>query len=75
VKCIVAPKVPNDAGSLATVCASAPEGCVLNAKHPAPVAALSVIGHLLPDVVFGCLIQAPPDCVPAGARRACGTCA
>jgi N-methylhydantoinase B len=29
------------------------------------VAARSVIGHLLPDVVFGCLIQALPDGVPA----------
>jgi N-methylhydantoinase B len=61
----VAPKVPNHAGSLATVRTTAPEGCVLNAKHPAPVAARSVIGHLLPDVVFGCLIQALPDGVPA----------
>ena len=65
VKCIVAPKVPNNAGSLATVRTTAPEGCVLNAKHPAPVAARSVIGHLLPDVVFGCLIQALPEGVPA----------
>jgi N-methylhydantoinase B len=65
VKCIVAPKVPNNWGSLATVRTTAPEGCVLNARHPAPVAARSVIGHLLPDVVFGCLIQALPDGVPA----------
>ena len=62
---IVAPQVPNNAGSLATVRTTAPEGCVLNARHPAPVAARSVIGHLLPDVVFGCLIQALPDGVPA----------
>jgi N-methylhydantoinase B len=65
VKCIVAPRVPNNWGSLATVRTTAPEGCVLNARHPAPVAARSVIGHLLPDVVFGCLIQALPDGVPA----------
>ena len=65
VKCIVAPKVPNNAASLATIRVTAPEGCVLNAKHPAPVAARSVIGHLLPDVVFGCLIQALPEGVPA----------
>ena len=65
VRCIVAPRVPNNAGSLATVRTTAPEGCVLNARHPAPVAARSVIGHLLPGVVFGCLIQALPDGVPA----------
>ncbi|MBS0221647.1 MAG: hydantoinase B/oxoprolinase family protein [Proteobacteria bacterium] len=65
VKCIIAPKVPNNAGSLATIRTTAPEGCILNARHPAPVAARSTIGHLLPDVVFGCLIQALPDGVPA----------
>ncbi|WIM11322.1 hydantoinase B/oxoprolinase family protein [Enhydrobacter sp.] len=65
VKCIIAPRVPNNAGSLATIRTTAPEGCILNARHPAPVAARSTIGHLLPDVVFGCLIQALPDSVPA----------
>jgi len=65
VKCIIAPRVPNNAASLATIRTTAPEGCILNAKHPAPVAARSTIGHLLPDVVFGCLIQALPDGVPA----------
>src|SRR5882757_5604308 len=65
IKCIVAPKVPNNAASLATIRTTAPEGCILNAKHPAPVAARSTIGHMLPDVVFGCLQQALPDGVPA----------
>jgi N-methylhydantoinase B len=65
VKCIISPRVPNNAASLATVRTTAPEGCILNARHPAPVAARSTIGHLLPDVVFGCLIQALPDGVPA----------
>jgi hypothetical protein len=65
IKCIVAPKVPNNYASLATIRATAPEGCILNAKHPAPVAARSTIGHMLPDVMFGCLIQALPEGVPA----------
>jgi N-methylhydantoinase B len=65
VKCIVAPHVPNNAASLATIRVTAPEGCILNAQHPAPVAARSVIGQLLPDVVFGCLQQALADGVPA----------
>ena len=50
VKCIVAPRVPNNAASLATIRVTAPEGCILNAKHPAPVAARSIIGQMLPDV-------------------------
>jgi N-methylhydantoinase B len=65
VKCIVAPHVPNNAASLATIRVTAPEGCILNAKHPAPVAGRSIIGQMLPDVVFGCLAQALPGGVPA----------
>ncbi|MEI6204846.1 MAG: hydantoinase B/oxoprolinase family protein, partial [Enhydrobacter sp.] len=65
VKCIVSPKVPNNEGSLEVIRITAPEGCIVNAKHPAPVAARSTIGHMLPDVMFGCLIQALPDGVPA----------
>ena len=65
IKCIVAPKVPNNAASLATIRTTAPEGCILNALHPAPVAARSTVGHMLPDVMFGCLIQALPEGVPA----------
>src|SRR5947209_10804738 len=37
IKCIVAPKVPNNAASLATMTMSAPENCILNALHPLPV--------------------------------------
>ncbi|UYN94702.1 MAG: hydantoinase B/oxoprolinase family protein [Enhydrobacter sp.] len=60
IKCVVAPKVPNNFASLATIRTTAPEGCILNAPHPAAVAARSTIGHMLPDVMFGCLIQAMP---------------
>ena len=65
VKCIVAPKVPNNEGSLSVIRVTAPEGCILNARHPSPVAARHVTGQMLPDVMFGCLHQAIPDGVPA----------
>src|SRR5919198_2791315 len=65
VKCLVAPEVPNNAGSLAPIRVSAPEGCVLNVKRPWPVAARHTVGHMLPDVVFGCLHQVLPGGVPA----------
>jgi N-methylhydantoinase B len=58
VKCLVAPEVPNNAGSLAPITVTAPEGCVLNAKRPWPVAARHTVGQMLPDVVAGCLHQA-----------------
>ncbi|MGH6664957.1 MAG: hydantoinase B/oxoprolinase family protein [Pseudolabrys sp.] len=65
VKCLVAPEVPNNAGSLLPITVTAPEGCVLNAKRPWPVAARHTVGHMLPDVVFGCLHQVMPGGVPA----------
>src|SRR5246127_5321481 len=65
VKCLVAPEVPNNAGSLAPITVSAPEGCLLNAKRPRAVAARHTVGHMLPDVVFGCLHQVMEGGVPA----------
>jgi N-methylhydantoinase B len=65
VKCIVTPKVPNNEGSLSVIRISAPEGSILNAKAPAPVAVRHVTGQMLPDVMFGCLHQALGGSVPA----------
>jgi len=65
VKCLVAPEVPNNAGSLAPITVSAPDGCLLNAKRPRAVAARHTVGHMLPDVVFGCLHQVMDGGVPA----------
>ena len=58
VKCIVAPKVPNNEGSLSVIRVTAPENTILNALKPAPVCARHVTGQMLPDVMFGCLHQA-----------------
>jgi N-methylhydantoinase B len=65
VKCLTAPAIPNNAGSLAPITVSAPEGSILNAPRPCAVAIRHVIGHVLPDVVFGCLHQALPGGAPA----------
>lgn len=65
VKCIVGPSIPNNAGSLQTIRIVAPEGCIVNAKPPCAVMARAIIGHMLPDVVFGCLHQLVPERVPA----------
>lgn len=65
VNCIIAPHIPNNAGTLDAVRVSAPEGTILSAVHPAAVYARSVMGHMLPDVVYGCLDQALPNRVPA----------
>ena len=65
IKCIVAPAVPNNEGSLSVIRVTAPEGCILNAVHPAPVATRHITGQLLPDLMFGCLGQALKGAVPA----------
>ena len=65
VKCLIAPDIPNNAGSLAPITVSAPEGCLLNVNRPFPVAARHTVGHMLPDLVFGCLAQCLPEGVPA----------
>ena len=65
VKAALAPWIPNNTGTLDAVVVTAPENTIVNAPHPAAVYARSVIGHMLPDVVYGCLDQAMPDTVPA----------
>lgn len=65
VKCVVAPNVPNNAGSLEAIKVLAPESSIVNAPHPCAVVARSTVGHMLPDVVFGCLHQLVPGRVPA----------
>jgi N-methylhydantoinase B len=65
VKCVVAPNIPNNAGTLDAIKVTAPENTIVNAPHPHAVVARSTIGHMLPDVTFGCLHQAMPDVVPA----------
>ncbi|MEL7462995.1 MAG: hydantoinase B/oxoprolinase family protein [Pseudomonadota bacterium] len=64
-KCAIAPEVPNNTGSLEPFRITAPEGCILAAKRPAPVSVRHVMGHLVPDVVLGALHKAMPGVVPA----------
>ena len=65
IKCVVAPEIPNNWASLAPFRMKIPEGCILNAPHPYPVSVRHVIGHLLPDLMMGCLHQAVPQRVTA----------
>ncbi|HET6306348.1 MAG TPA: hydantoinase B/oxoprolinase family protein [Rhodopila sp.] len=65
IKCVVAPEIPNNWASLAPFRMKIPDGCILNAPHPYPVSVRHVIGHLLPDLMMGCLHQAVPQRVTA----------
>ncbi len=64
-KCAIAPHVPNNTGSLEPFHISAPEGCILAARRPAPVSVRHILGHFIPDLVLGALHKAMPGTVPA----------
>ncbi|MEO0485605.1 MAG: hydantoinase B/oxoprolinase family protein [Pseudomonadota bacterium] len=63
-KCAIAPEIPNNAASLAPFEVTAPEGTIVNAVFPAPVALRHVIGHMVPDTVYDALDKLLPDTVP-----------
>ena len=65
VKCAISPEVPNNDGSFRPVHVTAPEGSILNARHPAPVGARHIIGHFLPGLIHSALARAIPDRVLA----------
>jgi N-methylhydantoinase B len=65
VKCAISPDVPNNDGSFRPVHVTAPEGCILNAVHPAPVGARHIVGHFLPGLIHGALARAIPEKVLA----------
>ena len=64
-KCLIAPEVPNNAGSLEPFEIIAPEGTVVSPARPSPVTARHVVGQMLPDLMFGCLSPALDGQVPA----------
>ena len=64
-KCVIAPKIPNNAGSLAPFRVEAEPGSIVHPQDPSPVTARHVIGQMLPDVAMGCLAAALPGSAPA----------
>ena len=65
IKVVVAPEIPNNWASLAPFRMIIPDGTILNAPRPYPVSVRHVIGHLLPDLMMGCLHQTVPTRVAA----------
>jgi N-methylhydantoinase B len=64
-KCAIAGDIPNNAGALAPFDIVAPEGTILAARRPAPVAVRHVLGHFVPDLVLGALHTCLPGRIPA----------
>jgi N-methylhydantoinase B len=68
-RCLVASEVPNNTGSLRAIQILAPEGSVVNARPPAPVAGGNVeTSQRIVDVLLGALAQALPERIPAASQ-------
>ncbi len=65
IKAMAIPELPNNEGTFKPIEVVAPQGCILNAVPPAPVAARHTLGQLLPSAIFGALADALPDRVMA----------
>ncbi len=63
-KCLIAPDVPNNSGSLEPFVVLAQPGSIVAPLRPSPVTARHVVGQMLPDLMFGCLEQALAGQVP-----------
>lgn len=59
------PDLPNNYGSLKPIKVTAPEGSIVNAKYPSPVAARHVVGMYVPMPILKALHQVVPDLVLA----------
>jgi N-methylhydantoinase B len=59
------PELPNNYGSLKPITVSAPEGSIVNAKYPSPVAARHVVGMYVPMPILKALYQVAPEQVLA----------
>lgn len=65
IKCLAAPHIPNNQGSVAPVTVVAPDGCLLNALSPSPTGGRHIVGHFVVPLLFGALAGALPDRVQA----------
>ncbi len=60
------PDIPINEGSTRPIRMNAPEGCVVNCKFPAAVAARMQIGHFMTEMIYRALAPATPDRILAG---------
>ncbi|MFQ5666910.1 MAG: hydantoinase B/oxoprolinase family protein [Candidatus Binatia bacterium] len=58
--CAIFPHVRDNEGSYRPLTVIAPEGCIMNAKYPAPVMARHLTGFYIPSAVFGALAKVIP---------------
>jgi len=66
IKSVFDPDIPINEGAIRPIEMTAPEGCVVNCKFPAAVAARMQVGHFMTEMVFKALSVATPDNIIAG---------
>ena len=64
-KCMICPDVPNNEGTLRPIRIIAPEGCILNARRPAPVGARQITGMFISPALLQALSKVIPNRVIA----------
>jgi N-methylhydantoinase B len=69
-KAILDPTIPANGGFYRAIEVEAPEGCIVNARPPAPVGWRTQTCQRIADVIFGALAPALPDRVPAAGNGA-----
>jgi N-methylhydantoinase B len=68
-RCLLGDDVPTNSGCLRPIRVIAPEGTLVNARPPAPVAGGNVeTSQRITDVLLGALAQAAPERVPAASQ-------
>ena len=68
-RCLMGLDVPSNSGCLSPIDVIAPEGSVVNARHPSAVAGGNVeTSQRITDVLLGALAQACPERVPAASQ-------
>ena len=55
IKSLLCPRLPNNEGTFSPIQVTAPEGCFLNPRFPAPVRLKSSSGHFVPDAIIEAL--------------------
>lgn len=61
IKCVLDPDAPRNEGSYKPIKVIAPKGSIVNPRFPAPVNGRQLIGHMITDVIYGCLKKVVPE--------------
>lgn len=61
IKAALLPDLPNNEGMFRPIKITAPEGCLLNPRHPASTGGRAATGHYVPPLIYGALASIIPE--------------